>query len=79
MAKFKTRFIDVNLFQDHFSPTSVRAVKEIFAAKNNVEKHNVKTLDFRKCLRSLILDKTRELSKDVHKQFLSSNGNVITN
>ena len=79
MAKtFKTRFLDVNLFQDSFSPTSVSAVKEIFAAKNNVLPHNVRNLDFRKCLRSLQIDKTRELYKKAKQSyFLSTNGNVI--
>mgnify|MGYP003649131023 CR=1 FL=1 len=37
-----------------FSPTSIKAVKEIYASKFQIAKHNVKALDFRKCLNALI-------------------------
>jgi len=72
-STFKTRFIDVNLQQKAFSPTSVRAIKEIFAAKNGVLPHNIKSLDFQKCRKALIIDKARSFEK-----FMSANGNIIT-
>jgi hypothetical protein len=50
---FVSRFKDVNLYQKSFSATSVKAVKEIFAEKMGVEKHNIKGLDFQKCLKGL--------------------------
>jgi len=51
--KFVSRFKDVNLYQKSFSATSVKAVKEIYAEKMGVEKHNIKTLDFHKCVTAL--------------------------
>ncbi|MFT5602952.1 MAG: hypothetical protein ACI9N1_003214 [Flavobacteriales bacterium] len=53
MNTFKTKFIDVKLDQKEFSQTSVKAVKEIYASKFQIAKHNVKALDFRKCLSAL--------------------------
>ena len=47
--KFVSRFKDVNLYQKAFSETSVKAIKEIYAQKFGVLKHNVKFLDFSKC------------------------------
>ena len=56
MNTFKTKFTDVKLDQEDFSfsPTSIKAVKEIYASKFQIAKHNVKALDFRKCLNALI-------------------------
>ena len=51
--KFVSRFKDVNLYQKAFSETSVKAVKEIYAQKFGVLKHNVKFLDFSKCVTEL--------------------------
>jgi hypothetical protein len=53
MITFKTKFIDVKLDQKEFSPTSIRAVKEIYASKFQIAKHNINSLDFRKCLKAL--------------------------
>jgi hypothetical protein len=50
---FVSRFKDVNLYQKSFSATSVKAVKEIYAEKMGVEKHNIKNLDFQKCVKVL--------------------------
>lgn len=50
---FVSRFKDVNLYQKSFSATSVKAVKEIYAEKMGIEKHNIKTLDFQKCVKAL--------------------------
>jgi hypothetical protein len=72
-STFKTRFIDVNLQQETYSPTSVRAIKEIFASKNGVLPHNIKSLDFQKCRKALIIDKARNFEK-----VMSANGNIIT-
>ena len=58
MAKqFKTRFIDVDLNQKQFSPTSIRAIKEIYATKNGLGAHEIKNLDFRVCKKALSLEK----------------------
>lgn len=51
--KFVSRFKDVNLYQKSFSATSVKAIKEIYAEKFNVEKQNIKSLDFSKCINAL--------------------------
>ena len=53
---FKTKFKDVNVFQKEFSTTSVKAVKEIYAERYGVEKHNIKSLSFSKCLSKLRQD-----------------------
>ena len=52
--KFVSRFKDVNLYKRPFSQTSVRAVKEIYAEKLELEKHEVRSLDFQVCLTELI-------------------------
>tara|TARA_R110002049_G_scaffold53852_3_gene150261 strand:- start:2777 stop:2971 length:195 start_codon:yes stop_codon:yes gene_type:complete len=57
---FKSRFKDVDLNQKSFSETSVKAVKEIFAEKTGMHKHNIKYLDFSKCLKGLRILKNRE-------------------
>ena len=53
MNTFKTKFIDVKLDQKEFSPTSIKAIKEIYASKFGISKNNIKALDFRKCLEAL--------------------------
>lgn len=72
MNTFKTKFIDVKLDQKEFSTTSVKAVKEIYASKFQIAKHNVKALDFRKCLNAL-----RELQIPEPIYTMSPNGNII--
>ena len=58
--KFVSRFKDVNLYQKAFSETSVKAIKEIYAQKFGVLKHNVKFLDFSKCVTELRKLKEKE-------------------
>jgi|TARA_R110000803_G_scaffold181109_1_gene243498 hypothetical protein len=65
MNTFKTKFIDVKLDQKEFSQTSVKAVKEIYASKFQIAKHNVKALDFRKCLSALRELKNNKLTDTV--------------
>ena len=56
MNTFKTKFIDVKLDQKEFSQTSV---------KFQIAKHNVKALDFRKCLSALRELKNNKLTDTV--------------
>lgn len=56
---FVSRFKDVNLYQKSFSATSVKAVKEIYAEKMGLQKHNIKGLDFQNCVKAL-----RELKEE---------------
>ncbi len=72
--KFVSRFKDVNLYQKGFSTTSVKAVKEIYAEKSGILKHNVKFLDFSKCLTELRKLKEKESESQI---YLSANGNMI--
>ena len=65
MNTFKTKFIDVKLDQKEFSQTSVKAVKEIYASNFQIAKHNVKALDFRKCLSALRELKNNKLTDTV--------------
>ena len=70
--KFVSRFKDVNLYQKGFSLTSIKAVREIYAEKFGVLKHNVKFLDFSKCLTEL-----RKLKELNAQESLSIDDNVI--
>jgi hypothetical protein len=77
MAKqFKTRFIDVDLNQKEFSPTSVRAIKEIYATKNGLGAHEIKNLDFRVCKNFLTLEKEKQTMISIMRS-MSPNGNII--
>ncbi len=68
--KFVSRFKDVNLYKRPFSLTSVRAIKEIYAEKLELSKHQVRGLDFQVCL--------NELRKRKEQTFtMSPNGNII--
>ena len=70
--KFVSRFKDVNLYQKGFSLTSIKAVREIYAEKFGVLKHNVKFLVFSKCLTEL-----RKLKELNSQESLSIDDNVI--
>tara|TARA_R110002074_G_scaffold327101_1_gene497581 strand:- start:1634 stop:1873 length:240 start_codon:yes stop_codon:yes gene_type:complete len=72
--KFVSRFKDVNLYQKAFSTTSVKAIKEIYAEKFGILKHNVKFLDFSKCKAELRKLKEKESEPQI---FLSANDNMI--
>jgi len=73
--KFVSRFKDVNLYQKTFSATSVKAIKEIYAEKFQIQKHNIKTLDFSKCINTL--RKLKEDVKDAQEYQMLLNGSKI--
>jgi hypothetical protein len=73
--KFVSRFKDVNLYQKSFSATSVKAIKEIYAEKFQIQKHNIKTLDFSKCTNAL--RKLKEDAEEAQEYYISPNGNKI--
>jgi hypothetical protein len=61
MSTIKTKFIDVKLDQETFSPTSIKAIKEIYASKFQISKYDVKELDHRLCVKALIKLKDEEV------------------
>lgn len=74
-VKFVSRFKDVNLYQKTFSETSVKAIKEIYAEKFQIQKHNIKTLDFSKCTNAL--RKLKEEAEENQSYYISPNGNRV--
>jgi hypothetical protein len=50
---FKTKFKEVLLDQEKFGATSIRAIKEIYAVKFDIEEKDIRNLDFRECLKAL--------------------------
>lgn len=60
--EFKTKFLDVDLWQKEFSPISVKAICEIYAEKFGVQKNNINHFHFPK-----YLNKLRELEDSNYK------------
>jgi len=51
--KPRKRFLAVDPFQTHFGPVSERAVYDVYAAKFNVEQHNMRKYSFSHCVNAL--------------------------